>query len=130
MQCCKEVRKSWGRELWIVNHPGPNGYCAKKLLVAAGHICSMHRHLVKNESFIVVAGSGYIEIEGQPPMYVEPGSVVDIEAGTWHRFWTKTGMQILEVSSFHDDKDVERKSASGELRKADRLIFDAEALSL
>jgi quercetin dioxygenase-like cupin family protein len=131
MHTCREVKKSWGRELWIVNKKlGPNGYCAKKLIVDAGYICSMHRHPVKSETFMVIVGSGYIELEGRPPMCVEVGSVVDVPAGTWHRFWTKNGMHILEVSSFHDDDDVERKTSSSRMPTADRLLQSTEGLDL
>lgn len=129
---CLEVVKAWGKELWLVNKEGPNGYCCKKLYVNAGHICSLHCHHKKNESFIVLGGNGYIELQsGLPhpaPIFVKKGDIVDVAAGVYHRFWSYEGLTMLEVSSHHDDADVCRIAESGKLGSPDRRLSPHNSL--
>lgn len=59
----KEVKKVWGRELWIINLPY---YCGKMLEVHQGHHTSMHFHGVKHETMFCVEGAFRIDfIDGQ-----------------------------------------------------------------
>lgn len=126
----RKVKKAWGVELWLLNHPGPNGYCCKKLIVEPGWICSMHRHHLKNESFIILSGRGYIELEGGPPIAVGEGHIIEVSAGRFHRFWSTSGMTILEISSFHDDADVERTTRSEKLPTGLRSLEADEEIDL
>ena len=108
------TRKAWGFEKQLVN---TELYCCKVLTVTGGKICSLHRHLVKDETFVCLEGSGYIEVEGHLAR-VQPFSELRIPPGTWHRFGSRDGMRLLEVSTHHDDEDVERKTVSGDLPEA------------
>ena len=114
----KYVRKVWGRELWLVNN---EQYCAKYLYLDPGFACSLHRHPIKNETFVVLRGSCQLEFaDSRRPMGVYDSQ--RIAAGTWHRF-SNPGNQlciILEVSTHHDDLDVERKEESKSLSSAPR----------
>jgi mannose-6-phosphate isomerase-like protein (cupin superfamily) len=121
MQEGEIVDTAWGREHVLTNQPK---YCAKILEVDGGMTCSLHRHKVKEETFIVLTGSGWIETTLDPAARTEPvrlgtGCFVHLEAGTWHRFWTEDHLVMLEVSTHHDDKDVERETESGSLEWAD-----------
>lgn len=107
------VAKEWGGELWLVNN---ELYCAKFLFLKPGFQCSLHRHTVKDETFLVREGVVGLEY-GTQVVYLGPGDQQRIAPRTWHRF-KNAGKQlaiILEVSTHHDDSDVERQTASGKL---------------
>jgi mannose-6-phosphate isomerase-like protein (cupin superfamily) len=106
-----EVNKIWGRELWIVNN---DYYCAKFLEVLPLHICSDHRHLLKTETFHVLDGIGAITVN-KTVQVVHKGDTIHIPVGTYHCFTTEKGMTLLEVSSRHEDSDVERRGPSHRL---------------
>jgi mannose-6-phosphate isomerase-like protein (cupin superfamily) len=107
----KQVPKEWGYEIWLHNSPL---YCAKLLLLQYNKQCSLHRHLKKTETFFIL--EGYVDIElGTNRIKILKGVTdsVHIPVGTWHRFGGVTEAVILEVSSHHDDEDVERLEPSG-----------------
>jgi quercetin dioxygenase-like cupin family protein len=107
------VDKMWGAEVWLVNTPA---YCGKILVVDPGMMCSNHRHLIKSESFIILEGSPMIQLEGGRWETKAPGDCVHVPVGTWHRFGAvEAPALMLEVSSHHDDADVERRDPSGPL---------------
>lgn len=110
------VPKAWGCEKILING---NHYCAKRLIVTPGWRCSLHRHLVKEECFCVEQGTGTIW-GPLGPVRVAPGAVVEIPAGTWHCFWNDgdVDLVLLEISTHHDDADVERLTQSGPLHHA------------
>lgn len=107
----KHVPKDWGMEIWLVNN---EVYCAKWLFVEPGWQCSLHRHQVKDETFIVESGLCRIEIENDVKL-LKVGDSARIYPGQWHRFANERYSpmcKILEVSSHHSDEDVERREAS------------------
>jgi hypothetical protein len=53
------VPKVWGSEQWIVNG---DRYCGKLLLLMRGWQCSLHRHVVKDETFFVLSGRVRMEL--------------------------------------------------------------------
>lgn len=110
--------KLWGRELLLVNN---DVYCAKLLVIEPGFACSLHRHLVKRESFFILQGKVRVEF-GRDPSYLfiedkRAGDCLHLPTGTFHRFWTPTQEQavMLEVSMPHSDADVERLQESAAL---------------
>lgn len=111
----KSVPKVWGAEQYVTNRPE---YCAKFLTVLKGYVCSEHRHLVKTESFYVLEGSGIITVNGFITK-VKEGDIVHIRRGAWHCFATASGMKLLEISTHHDDADVERSWESHALTQED-----------
>jgi mannose-6-phosphate isomerase-like protein (cupin superfamily) len=115
MQEGLKVQKTWGTEQYVTN---TELYCCKLLTVEKMKVCSRHRHLKKTETFYVFTGSGYIEI-GDQLIKVKPKDVVHIPTGVWHRFWTEDCMVLLEVSTHHDDADVERQTESGSVKTID-----------
>lgn len=107
------VDKVWGLEEILVNTPL---YCAKYLYLQPGYQCSLHRHLVKDETFVVLNGKCMLEF-GDDVRYLASGDSQRIAPKTWHRFINHDTLtcQILEVSTHHDDADVERKEPSRKL---------------
>lgn len=110
----RTCEKVWGREVWLVNHPR---FCAKQLYLTPGFACSLHRHADKDECFVVSEGTGWLELG--PDLYrLLPGHAFVVPRMTWHRFWADVpgrGVVILEISSHHDDLDVERLHPSGRI---------------
>jgi mannose-6-phosphate isomerase-like protein (cupin superfamily) len=109
------VAKQWGTEIWLTNNPL---YCAKLLVLKPGMACSLHRHIAKTETFFILQGEVRVEIGTHGlPEYKHPGDSVHLPAGTFHRFADPGGSNvpaiILEVSTEHDDADVERLASSG-----------------
>ena len=102
--------KVWGREVCLAN---TELYCAKYLYLDPGFACSLHRHLVKDETFVVLGGSCLLE-HGDSQRQMEPNDSQRIAPGTWHRFSNHgdTVCVILEVSTHHSEEDVERKEPS------------------
>lgn len=107
----KTVEKVWGVELWLHNS---KNYCAKRLLLNPGFQCSLHRHLLKRETFAIIRGIVYLQL-GDEVRKMIPGEFVTIEPGTYHRFWTftPTGAEIFETSTQHFDEDSYRIEPSG-----------------
>ena len=107
------VPKIWGEEIWLTNIPM---YCAKFLALKDGYQCSLHRHLRKTETFFVLEGTVNLEVQTDPDQKVlstirlKAGENYHLPTGVFHRFSTAEpgGAIILEVSTKHDDLDVER----------------------
>ena len=107
----KVVKKVWGVELWLENS---KDYCAKRLILNPGFQCSLHRHLLKRETFAIIRGIVYLQL-GNEVRKMIPGEFVTIEPGIYHRFWTFTpiGAEIFETSTQHFDEDSYRLEPSG-----------------
>lgn len=106
----KYIEKLWGGESVVCNN---EIYCAKFLFVKPGFQCSLHRHLVKDETFIVRTGEIALEF-GDKQRYLSVGDSERIRPRTWHRF-ANNGKElavILEVSTHHSDEDVQRREPS------------------
>ncbi len=104
------TEKVWGEESLIFSTPL---YTGKFLYVKSGYQCSLHMHPVKDESFLCLGGSGVISVNGELKPFFE---------GSKQRILP--GMTLLEVSTFHSDSDVQRKSESRALTVADHRIFN------
>lgn len=109
------TEKVWGKEICLTNN---QAYCCKYLVLADGMQCSLHRHHEKMETFFVLSGKvgvkwgtdlNQLRVEAK-----DAGDALPVYPGTWHRFWAIEGPAvILEVSTHHDDSDVERADPSG-----------------
>jgi len=113
------VPKVWGEEIWLTNS---DKYCAKFLELSSGYQCSLHRHLIKDETFFVLEGTVDLEIQTgtnqkfKQTVRLEAGENYHIPVGVFHRFSSGySGALILEVSTKHDDMDVERLEDSRKL---------------
>ena len=107
--------KVWGKEICLVNNPF---YCAKIMVAEPFYQCSLHSHRQKHETFFVLEGMLGIEWGSSPStLYTNfkgPGDPLVLPPGTWHRFWAvDTPAIFLEVSTHHEDSDVDRAAPSG-----------------
>lgn len=109
----KVVDKAWGREEWCVHN---ELYTGKWLHIKPGWRCSTHFHNVKDETFVVVHGACFLEIEGREHIAREgDGFQYRIPAKTKHWFGVPSRWgpcTLLEVSTHHNDEDVVRVSPS------------------
>ena len=98
--------KVWGTEIWIVNN---DKYCCKYLHLNKGAVSSYHRHLQKTETFLCIEGKVRLTIEGKEYNLTEP---ITIEPHQYHKFEGVEKAVLLEMSTHHDDNDVERLEES------------------
>jgi quercetin dioxygenase-like cupin family protein len=93
-------KKGWGSEQVIYN---ARGYCGKLMDLKKGKQCSMHFHVLKQESFLVL--SGKIEFESIDKFgdvkheTLESGDTVHIERFASHRFTGVEDSQFVEFST-------------------------------
>lgn len=109
-----QVVKAWGREIWLCNTPL---YCAKLLVITPGFQCSLHRHLVKDETFFMLEGRyACAQFQDEAFQVLSPGTEFHVPPGRYHRFWVPKAFPqavLLEISTQHSDDDVERLEESG-----------------
>lgn len=129
----KEVKKAWGKELWIVNLPE---YCGKLLYLDKGAESSYHYHKEKQETFYCLEGEVSLRIEDMDYILKPGGTPMTIKPGALHSFRGIRNSVILEVSTHHDDKDIVRlteSKAADFCPKLDecpkvRMVFDKDML--
>lgn len=123
------VQKGWGSEEWIVNKPE---YCGKLLKFSYGKKCSVHYHLLKDETFYLHKGK--VEMHWMDPLVSIHGDqeqilkefdklkkVVVLQAGDSfyvpkhriHQVFALEDSDVFEFSTEHFDEDSYR------LRKGD-----------
>ena len=105
----KSVKKVWGSELWIVNN---DKYCGKLLNINKGASSSLHYHPVKMETFYCIKGQVGLEIEDKGFLLNSFSRPKTIMPGERHQFTGLTSATIVEISTHHDDNDVERLEES------------------
>ena len=116
----KVVQKVWGVERHYHND---DGYCIKMMIVVPGYQSSMHCHVKKIETFVVMEGELDLAIEFPSgvtaSMIILPGESVTLQPGTWHRFRSANGKRVVFVEgSTHDDPlDTVRRNRSGKIRE-------------
>lgn len=105
----KEVKKVWGKEVWIVNC---EKYCGKLLHLDKGAVSSLHYHKVKQETFYALSGQTGLHIAGKDYMlnpYSRPKTIYPKQK---HQFVGLSDAVILEVSTQHKENDVVRLTDS------------------
>lgn len=79
-------------------------YCKKILVQLPGQHHPAHYHKRKEETFQVLSGELYTELDGRVKV-LHPGDTQLVMPGVWHRFWTETGCVFEEVSTTHFNND-------------------------
>ena len=104
------IPKAWGSEHVYFNEPE---YCKKHLHVNPGWQCSLHMHPIKKETFSVLTGIVYLEVDGRELKLTPYDNHVTIEPMTPHRFRAIDCHAVIEeISTHHDDSDVIRLEES------------------
>lgn len=79
-------------------------YCKKVLVQLPGQSHPWHYHRRKEETFLVVYGSLYVEVEDRQKLLL-PGDTLLVLPGVWHRFWSEEGCVFEEISTTHFAND-------------------------
>jgi len=106
-----EVKKVWGKEIWLVNC---EEYCCKFLYLNKNALSSYHYHQDKKETFYALKGQVALTIKGKDYMLNPASRPKTIEPGALHSFRGITDAVILEISTHHEDGDVFRETESKE----------------
>ena len=114
------IKKVWGLTRCILKQ---RGFEVHELNVLPGGYCSVHRHMDKENLFVVAEGRIIIEtgstdeawqVSNISRVSLEKGGHVEIPAGVWHRFESAEGARLIEV--YHGDwrgEDIERATVGG-----------------
>jgi N-acetylneuraminate synthase len=95
-------------------------YAKKVLVQLPGQMHPWHYHRLKEESFQVLWGTLTLELDDRRKV-LQPGDVVTVLPGVWHRFWTDTGCVFEEISTTaHPNDSVYRDAAINALSSAQR----------
>ena len=99
--------RPWG---WFEILARGDGYQVKRLCIRAGERISLQRHRWRSEHWVVVAGSGLLECNGQH-LSGTPGTSMLIPTGAVHRA-SATGADLLIVEVQRGEQlredDIER----------------------
>ena len=111
----KTVRKIWGSETWLVNN---ELYCFKKLYLKKGYQCSLHKHKIKDETFVLKEGKVLLEygsMKKRKTIEMEISKEVRINPNVYHKFIGLEHSVIFEVSTTHFEIDSYRLTESGKV---------------
>lgn len=100
------VDKPWGWELWFANSPD---YCAKWIHINPSKQSSMHLHVKKHETLIVVRGILTVEAivgKKQTSYEVLTGEAFVVAPGFPHQLTAILGpVDLIEASTQHFESD-------------------------
>ncbi len=80
------------------------GYCKKLLVLLPGQTNPEHRHEVKEETFHVLHGDVWVDLDGEVKQYAR-GDVILVERNVRHSFGSTVGAVLEEVSLTHHAGD-------------------------
>jgi len=96
----KKVDKGWGYELWVANS---SKYCGKLLFFNEGKRCSIHYHLIKDETFYLQSGKIILNIwdfdDGlhmKETMTLTPGESYHLPPNTIHQMVALEDSELFE----------------------------------
>ena len=99
-------------------------YCKKILVSLPNQVHPEQYHKIKAETFHVLFGEVHLTLDDIESLY-RPGDVVHIEPGVRHKFVSKTGAIIEEISSTHvqDDSHYTDDAITENLNRKTRLRY-------
>ena len=107
----ERIERPWG---WFENlgdgDGDGDGYLVKRLLIRSGARISLQRHRHRSEHWVIVAGEGLLQIDGDP-IPATPGTSVFIPQGTLHRAAAgSSDLLLIEVQrgAVLREDDIER----------------------
>lgn len=102
--------RGWGAEFWIENLPD---YCGKILVILKGKRGSLHFHMDKLETMLLVEGRVNLRMidpaDGQEYFVeLEKGDSILIPRGQVHQIIGVESSKIIEFSTTHEESDSYR----------------------
>jgi N-acetylneuraminate synthase len=96
-------------------------YCKKLVIQLPHQRHPSHYHARKEETFQVIYGVLYANIDGHVRK-LQPGDTVLVQPGVWHSFWTEgTGVIFEEVSTTHyNDDSFYKDKQINKLKRSER----------
>jgi sialic acid synthase SpsE/uncharacterized cupin superfamily protein len=95
-------------------------YCKKILVQLPGQSHPYHFHRLKEETFQVLWGEMYLDIDGEERR-LRPGDTAVVLPGAWHKFRTEKGCVVEEISTTHHNNDsVYKDPAINKLAREER----------
>jgi sialic acid synthase SpsE/uncharacterized cupin superfamily protein len=95
-------------------------YCKKILVQLPGQSHPYHYHKLKEETFQVLWGEIYLDIDGREQRMV-PGDSAVVLPGAWHKFRTDKGCVVEEISTTHkNDDSIYKDPAINKMARAER----------
>jgi mannose-6-phosphate isomerase len=91
----KIVDKPWGREIWYAHE---DRYAGKILEVNAGHVLSLQKHEVKQETLYLQKGRVRFHLNGDD-FEMKVGECITVNPGDVHRMEALEDSVFLEVST-------------------------------
>ena len=101
------VERPWG---WFESLGSGDGYQVKRLCIHAGQRISLQRHRHRLEHWVVVAGDGELECNGER-IAADPGTTLLVPCGAIHRASAgHSDLLIVEVQrgDLLSEDDIER----------------------
>lgn len=100
-------------------------YCKKLLILLPNQKHPSHLHKLKEETFLILYGSAYINVDGVEKK-CSKGDMVLVERGKKHSFWTEEGVIFEEISTTHykDDSFYEEEAIINNKNRKTSLIFN------
>ena len=83
-----------------------NFYCKKIIAMLPGQENPQHRHFKKTETFHILTGDLNLNLNDINYKLV-PGSIITVDRGEWHGFYSKDGCLFEEISTKHIVGDSE-----------------------
>lgn len=96
------IEKPWGREEILLKS---DDYVVKKLVMKAGHACSLQYHNLKHESFYVLSGKFKFTCNDSI-LELKAGDFFDLPPKMIHRMEALEDGEYLECSTNHLDDVV------------------------
>jgi N-acetylneuraminate synthase len=95
-------------------------YCKKILVQLPGQSHPYHFHRLKEETFQVLWGEIFLDIDGEERL-LRPGDTAVVLPGAWHKFRTERGCVVEEISTTHHNNDsVYKDPAINKLAREER----------
>lgn len=107
------VQKIWGEENIVVN----DSYCGKRMTLNEDGCCSLHKHEIKDETFLVESGEMLLEVVNNDTrqhefVILKSGSSYRINPNILHRFYGIKKTVFYEFSTHDDASDSIRETSS------------------
>lgn len=105
----QQVDKRWGHELIFINRE----YCMKQLTINHGHCTSMHFHVHKHETLLVVHGVLTLEYKdgkgNDHSVDIAEGNAFVVPPGFQHKLCARDGLvKLVEASTYDMSEDSVR----------------------
>jgi N-acetylneuraminate synthase len=95
-------------------------YCKKILVQLPGQSHPYHFHKLKEETFQVLWGEFYLDIDGEERL-MRPGDIAVVLPGAWHKFRTEKGCIVEEISTTQLKNDsVYKDPAINRMKREER----------